>query len=262
MGVVVDPADYEKVAAELEATKALSEATRFDLMKKAFAHTAAYDAAISEYLTARETPEATPAHFPASSPPFTRRCRTSATARTRTRRAPSTARGSEPDEPTVAFARVLQGKELCYNNLLDLEAALAAVKEFAGPACVIIKHNTPCGVALGATVAEAFARARACDPVSAFGGIVALNRPVDDATALELSSLFLECVIAPAYADDARAGLAVKKNLRLLEAPAPRRRRGVVEAPPRGAARAALHPGRPPRHGPGPRAACAARTAR
>jgi phosphoribosylaminoimidazolecarboxamide formyltransferase/IMP cyclohydrolase len=127
--------------------------------------------------------------------------------------------GQEPEEPTVAFARVLQGKELSYNNLLDLEAALAAVKEFDVPACVIIKHNTPCGVALGATVAEAFARARACDPVSAFGGIVALNRPVDHAASLELSSLFLECVIAPSYSDDARAGLAVKKNLRLLEAP-------------------------------------------
>src|SRR5690606_18572638 len=102
-----------------------------------------------------------------------------------------------------AFAKVLQGKELSYNNLLDLEAALAAVKEHSSPACVIIKHNTPCGVALGANVAEAFVRARECDPVSAFGGIVALNRPVDYAASLELASLFLECVIAPAYADDA-----------------------------------------------------------
>ena len=106
----------------------------------------------------------------------------------------------EPEEPTVAFAQVLQGKELSYNNLLDLEAALAAVKEYEGTACVVIKHNTPSGVALAATPAEAFALARDCDPVSAFGGIVALNRPVDAAAAKELAGLFLECVIAPAYA--------------------------------------------------------------
>ena len=114
---------------------------------------------------------------------------------------------------------MLQGKELSYNNLLDLEAALAAVKEHDEVACVVIKHNTPCGVSLGKTPAEAFARARACDPVSAFGGIVALNRPVDAAAAKELTDLFLECVIAPGYDDAARAALAAKKNLRLLEAP-------------------------------------------
>jgi phosphoribosylaminoimidazolecarboxamide formyltransferase/IMP cyclohydrolase len=219
VGVIVDPADYDAVAAELESTKALSEATRFRLMKKAFAHTAAYDAAISEYLTARETPEAAPAKFP----------QTLAAVYTKVsdlrygenpHQAGAFYRGArEPQEPTIAFAKVLQGKELSYNNLVDLEAALAAVKEFDVPACVIIKHNTPCGVAVGATIAEAFVRAKACDPVSAFGGIVAVNRPVDHAASLELASLFLECVVAPAYADDARAGLAVKKNLRLLEAP-------------------------------------------
>jgi phosphoribosylaminoimidazolecarboxamide formyltransferase/IMP cyclohydrolase len=123
----------------------------------------------------------------------------------------------EPEEPSVAFAGVLQGKELSYNNLLDLEAALACVKEFDVTACVVIKHNTPSGVALGATPAEAFARARDCDPVSAFGGIVALNRPVDAPAARELAGLFLECVIAPAYAPEARAILGAKKNLRLLE---------------------------------------------
>jgi len=127
--------------------------------------------------------------------------------------------GREPEEPTVSFAQVLQGKELSYNNLLDLEAALACVKEYDDTACVVIKHNTPCGVAVGATPGEAFARARACDPVSAFGGIVAFNRPVDAAAAQELGSLFLECVIAPGYAPEARAALAAKKNLRLLENP-------------------------------------------
>jgi phosphoribosylaminoimidazolecarboxamide formyltransferase/IMP cyclohydrolase len=217
VGVVVDPADYEKVAAEVEATRALSDETRFHLMKKAFAHTAAYDAAISEYLTARETPASQPARFPATlAAVYTK------VSDLRYGENPHQAGAfyrsvREPDEPTVAFAKVLQGKELSYNNLLDLQAALAAVMEYDVPACVVIKHNTPCGVALGATVAEAFARARACDPVSAFGGIVALNRGVDAAAAAELTGLFLECVIAPAYDDAARAALAVKKNLRLLE---------------------------------------------
>jgi phosphoribosylaminoimidazolecarboxamide formyltransferase/IMP cyclohydrolase len=188
-------------------------------MKKAFAHTAAYDAAISEYLTARETPEAAPAKFPGTLAAVYTKVGDLRYGENPHQGGAFYRAGREPDEPTVAFARVLQGKELSYNNLLDLEAALAAVKEYETPACVIIKHNTPCGVALGATVAEAFARARACDPVSAFGGIVALNRPVDREVSLELSSLFLECVIAPSYDEAARAGLAVKKNLRLLEAP-------------------------------------------
>jgi phosphoribosylaminoimidazolecarboxamide formyltransferase/IMP cyclohydrolase len=219
VGVVVDPADYEKVAAELEATRALSAATRFYLMKKAFAHTAAYDAAISEYLTAREAPEAAPAHFPATlAAVYTKACDL------RYGENPHQAgafyrAAREPEEPSVAFAQVLQGKELSYNNLLDLQAALAGVMEFDETACVVIKHNTPCGVSTGRTAGEAFARARECDPVSAFGGIVALNRPVDEATASELTSLFLECVIAPGYDAAARAALAVKKNLRLLEAP-------------------------------------------
>ncbi len=219
VGVVVDPADYEKVAGELEASKALSDATRFYLMKKAFGHTAAYDAAISEYLTSRETPESPPAHFPATLAAVYAKVQDLRYGENPHQAGAFYRAGQEPQEPTVAFARVLQGKELSYNNLLDLEAALAAVKEHDVPACVIIKHNTPCGVAVGKTVAEAFTRARACDPVSAFGGIVALNRPVDSGASLELSTLFLECVIAPSYADDARRGLAVKKNLRLLEAP-------------------------------------------
>ncbi len=219
VGVVVDPADYEKVAAELEAAKALSDATRFYLMKKAFAHTAAYDAAISEYLTSREAPDAAPSHFPGVLGAVYAKVQDLRYGENPHQAGAFYRAAQEPEEPTVAFAKILQGKELSYNNLLDLEAALAAVKEHDVPACVIIKHNTPCGVALGKDVAEAFTRARACDPVSAFGGIVALNRPVDRQTSLELSSLFLECVIAPSYAEDARGGLAVKKNLRLLEAP-------------------------------------------
>ncbi len=219
VGIVVDPADYEKVAAEVEQTKALSDATRFYLMKKAFAHTASYDAAISEYLTARETPASEPARFPGTLGAVYTKAQDLRYGENPHQGGAFYRAGREPEEPTVAFARVFQGKELSYNNLLDLEAAIAALKEHDEPACVIIKHNTPCGVAAAPTVAEAFARARACDPVSAFGGIVALNRPVDAAAGKELTDLFLECVIAPAYDDAARAALAAKKNLRLLESP-------------------------------------------
>ncbi len=220
VGVVVDPADYERVAAEIESSGGgLSEATRFLLMKKAFAHTAAYDAAIAEYLSARAEPAAAPVRFPGTLAAVYEKAQDLRYGENPHQAGAFYRAGREPDEPTVAFARVLQGKELSYNNLLDLESALAAVKEFDGTACVIVKHNTPCGVALAKSPAEAFARARATDPVSAFGGIVALNRPVDEAAARGLTDLFLECVIAPAYDEAARAVLAVKKGLRLLEAP-------------------------------------------
>jgi phosphoribosylaminoimidazolecarboxamide formyltransferase/IMP cyclohydrolase len=219
VGVVVDPADYQRVAEELEASQALSGATRFDLMKKAFAHTAAYDAAISEYLTARQAVDAAPVHFPGTLGAVFTKVQDLRYGENPHQAGAFYRAGREPEEPTVAWASILQGKELSYNNLLDLEAALASLKEFDEIAAVIIKHNTPCGVSLGASLAEAFARARACDPVSAFGGIVALNRPVDEAAARELTDLFLECVIAPGYDAAARALLAAKKNLRLLEAP-------------------------------------------
>ncbi len=219
VGVVVDPADYDRVAGELEAAGALSEATRHHLMRKAFAHTAAYDAAIAEYLTARESPGAAPQRFPDALGAVYAKVQDLRYGENPHQAGAFYRAAREPEEPTVAFARVLQGKELSYNNLLDLEAALAAVKEFDDLACVVVKHNTPCGVARGATPGEAFALARACDPVSAFGGIVALNRPVDAAAAKELTDLFLECVIAPSYAPGAREALAAKKNVRLLEAP-------------------------------------------
>jgi phosphoribosylaminoimidazolecarboxamide formyltransferase/IMP cyclohydrolase len=219
VGVVVDPADYDRVAAEIEGSGGLSESTRFHLMKKAFAHTAAYDAAIAEYLTARAEPGAAPAHFPGTLALVAEKVQDLRYGENPHQAGAFYRAGSEPDEPTVAFARVLQGKELSYNNLLDLESALNAVKEFDQTACVVVKHNTACGVALAGTPAEAFARARACDPISAFGGIAALNRPVDAAAARELTDLFLECVIAPGYDEAARAALAAKKGLRVLEAP-------------------------------------------
>jgi phosphoribosylaminoimidazolecarboxamide formyltransferase/IMP cyclohydrolase len=219
VGVVVDPADYDRVAGEIEQSGALGEPTRFHLMKKAFAHTAAYDAAIAEYLSARGAPKAEPARFPQTLAVVATKALDLRYGENPHQAGAFYRAQQEPAEPTIAFADVLQGKELSYNNLLDLEAALAAVKEFDEVACVVIKHNTPCGVAVAATPGQAFARARACDPVSAFGGIVALNRPVDEAAAKELTDLFLECVVAPAYDERARALLAAKKNLRLLVSP-------------------------------------------
>jgi len=219
VGVVVDPADYDRVAGEIEQSGALGEPTRFHLMKKAFAHTAAYDAAIAEYLTARAAPDAEPKRFPQTIAVVATKVQDLRYGENPHQAGAFYRAGREPAEPTIAFADVLQGKELSYNNLLDLEAALAGVKEFDETACVVIKHNTPCGVAVAATPGEAFARARACDPVSAFGGIVALNRMVDEAAAKELTDLFLECVVAPGYDEKARALLAAKKNLRLLLSP-------------------------------------------
>ena len=219
VGVVVDPADYPRVAGEIEEAGALSDATRFYLMKKAFAHTASYDAAIAEYLTAREEPGASPTAFPGTLALVYEKVQDLRYGENPHQKGAFYRAPKEPLEPSVAYARVLQGKELSYNNLFDLESALNAVKEFDETACVVVKHNTPCGVALAATPALAFARARACDPVSAFGGIAALNRPVDAAAAKELTDLFLECVIAPGYDAEARELLSKKKGLRLLEAP-------------------------------------------
>jgi phosphoribosylaminoimidazolecarboxamide formyltransferase/IMP cyclohydrolase len=121
-----------------------------------------------------------------------------------------------PARPGVATARQLQGKELSYNNYNDTDAAFEAVAEFAEPACVVVKHANPCGVARGATPLEAYLKALACDPVSAFGGIVALNRPLDDATASEIAKLFVEVIVAPEATAGAQAIIAAKKNLRLL----------------------------------------------
>jgi len=219
VGVVVDPADYDRVLAELRDAGTLSQGTRLALMRKAFAHTAAYDAAISEYLgglaePGGEAPKAS--SFFAAIGVEGRGLRYGenphqAGAVYRTLPAPA--------EPSVVWSEVLGGKELSYNNLLDLESALACVKEFDEPTCVVIKHNNPCGVASAATPAEAFRIAREIDPVSAFGGIVALNRQVDRAAAEALKELFLECVIAPGYDDEAWEVLAEKKNLRLLANP-------------------------------------------
>ncbi|MFT3709164.1 MAG: bifunctional phosphoribosylaminoimidazolecarboxamide formyltransferase/IMP cyclohydrolase [Archangium sp.] len=212
--IVVDPEDYTSVLVEIESTSKVSEKTRRTLQRKAFAHTAAYDAAIAGYLCEQEN-EAFPDEL---SLPF-KKAQGLRYGENPHQRGAFYREHRAPAEPTVAFAEVLQGKELSYNNILDLDAALGLVLEFTQkPAAVVIKHNTPCGVAIDERLEQAYRRARAVDETSAFGGIIALNREVDDATAKALAETFLEAVIAPGYSNGAKEILGAKKNLRLLSA--------------------------------------------
>ncbi len=222
VAVVVDPADYPVLVGEMdENAGAVSAATRFRLARKAFAHTAGYDGTIANFLTALP-PDAGEQQAGAWPSPFPEVLTLQWVGGQVLRY------GENPHQqaafyraprvigPSVASAQVLQGKELSYNNLVDLDAALELACEFPRPAAAIIKHTNPCGAACADDVASAYAKARACDPTSAFGGVVAVNRPVDEAFARALGETFLECVIAPGFSDGARAELAKKKNLRLL----------------------------------------------
>lgn len=212
--VVVDPDDYPAVLAELEQQRSTSETTRRRLMRKAFAHTAAYDASISEYLSQQAKEP-----FPSELSLTFEKAQELRYGENPHQRAAFYRDRSASKGPTVAFSKVLQGKELSYNNLLDLDAALRLVLEFPDrPTAVVIKHNTPSGVAQGDSLEKAYRTARAIDEVSAFGGIVALNRPVTEEVAKALAETFLEAVIAPTYDARSREVLAAKKNLRLLEA--------------------------------------------
>jgi phosphoribosylaminoimidazolecarboxamide formyltransferase / IMP cyclohydrolase len=215
--VVVDPDDYGDLIAELDrAGGETSAATRFRLARKVFAHTAAYDGAIAAYLTSFDEPGGEVQPFPAVMTAQWRRERALRYGENPHQRAAFYVGGDAPPG-SLARAEVLQGKELSYNNLLDLDAALECVLDLEGPAAVVIKHNNPSGAATDpAGVAAAYRKARDTDPVSAFGGIVAVNRDVDAELARELSETFLECVIAPAFSDEARELLAKKQNLRLL----------------------------------------------
>ncbi len=209
--VVVDPSDYETVMAELVLQQGgATMATRRTLAAKAFARTAAYDAAIAGWFASQQG-ELFPARFTLSG-----------TLQQRMRY------GENPHQEAalyrdstgragVASARQIQGKELSYNNLADADAALELVAEFDRPAVAIIKHANPCGVAEADTLGPAYARALATDPVSAFGGIIAVNRELDAATAEEISKLFAEVIVAPSVSEEAQAVLAQKKNLRVLE---------------------------------------------
>lgn len=208
--VIVDAADYDQVLTELSADGDTTIETRRRLAAKVFRHTAAYDALISGYLTdlaGEAFPEQVTYTYELKQPlrygenPHQR-----------------AAFYSKPlgSDFSIAYASQLHGKELSYNNIQDANAAIQIVKEFDAPAAVAVKHMNPCGVGTAGTIAAAFNKAYEADPVSIFGGIIALNREVDAETAEQLSGIFLEIVIAPSFAEEAIAILTKKKNIRLL----------------------------------------------
>ncbi len=216
VGVVCDPADYARVLAEVRASGSIAAQTRAELAAKAFAHTAAYDAAISGYLSSRSADGSRSAFPQYLTLPF--------------ERAYGLRYGENPHQggafyvernaPAGSLARAESlgagGKELSFNNLVDAEAALDAVRELDRAGAVVVKHTNPCGVAVAEELATAYRQAREADALSAFGGIVALNREVDEATARLLAETFLECVIAPRFSAVALEVLRTKKNLRIL----------------------------------------------
>jgi phosphoribosylaminoimidazolecarboxamide formyltransferase/IMP cyclohydrolase len=218
VAVVVDPADYPAVLAELSTGDgAVSPERRFELAIKAFEYTARYDGAIANYL-GRRVPGQTPSAFPR-------------TLNLQYRKAQGMRYGENPHqaaafyreadftEACVATAHQIQGKALSFNNVADTDAALECVKTFEDrPACVIVKHANPCGVAVGGSILEAYERAYRTDPTSAFGGIIAFNEALDAATARTiLQRQFVEVIVAPVVAEDARPVLAEKNNVRVLE---------------------------------------------
>jgi phosphoribosylaminoimidazolecarboxamide formyltransferase/IMP cyclohydrolase len=200
--VVCDPADYEKVL-----SAPLSEELRLSLAKKVFSHTASYDAAIESYLGASSNPEKKTETL--ASGVLARELRYGEN--------PHQKASLYSMEETPSLAREpLQGKDLSFTNLLDADAVLAAVREFSVPACVAVKHTTPCGVGLGADLLAAYREAHDADPVSIFGGVVAINQEVDAALAREMHKIFLEVIVAPSFSEEARQILSTKKDLRLL----------------------------------------------
>jgi phosphoribosylaminoimidazolecarboxamide formyltransferase / IMP cyclohydrolase len=217
VAVVTSPSDYQAIADELaKSAGELSQQTKWRLAQKAFATTAAYDSAIAstlEQISPEKTQDAQAA-FPA-------------TLRLSFRKVMDLRYGENPHQKAamytdgssvgVANGRQLQGKELSYNNIVDLQAAWDLAQEFDETVCAIIKHTNPCGTATGKTLAEAYKRALECDPVSAFGGVIGVNRPIDGDAAEEMAKLFLEVIAAPGFTEEARAKFASKKNLRLLE---------------------------------------------
>src|SRR3954452_1638169 len=211
VAVVTDPADYDTVLGEIAAGGGIGLALRRRLARKAYALTAAYDSAISLWF----------AHDEGVTFPETLVGAASLVAQTRYGENPHQRAAlyrTGDGRPGVATARQIQGKELSYNNYADADAAYELVAEFAAPAVAIIKHANPCGAAIGASLREAWEKALACDPVSAFGGIVALNRKLDAATAEAIAKIFVEVVIAPEADPEARDILARKEALRLLVA--------------------------------------------
>jgi phosphoribosylaminoimidazolecarboxamide formyltransferase/IMP cyclohydrolase len=218
VAVVTDPADYAAILHEIQTTNgAVGAPMRFALAQKAFSHTAAYDGAISNYLTALGS-DGRRADFPRR---LNLNFELAQTLRYGENPHQNAAfyRDLEPATGSLARYTQLQGKELSYNNIADADAAWECVKSFTQAACVIVKHANPCGVAVAGNTLEAYRLAFATDPTSAFGGIIAFNRELDVETAQAVSGQFVEVLIAPAVAPAARALLAKKENLRLLEVP-------------------------------------------
>jgi len=222
--VVTDQGDFERVGGEIESAGETTLATRLELARKVFAMTSRYDGMITTELERLSAGSGRVAL--GVKPALPERVHFAL------RRQQELRYGENPHQAAalyvpagrapegLAAAKQLQGKELSYNNLVDLEAARSLAAEFKNPAAVIIKHNNPCGTAEQATLLEAYLKALACDPVSAFGGVLAFSRALDAATAAEVAKLFVECIAAPGFADRAKEILAAKKNLRLLELPA------------------------------------------
>ena len=221
--VVSDPADYGRVAAELEAQRDTSLGLRLELARKVFATTSRYDGLITMNLERLSLlGDKFEVHAKAALPERVHLA---------LRRKQELRYGENPHQSAalyvpagcppegLAAAKQLQGKELSYNNYVDLEAARSLVAEFDRPAAVIIKHNNPCGAAEQKTLLDAYTKAFACDPLSAFGGVLAFNHIVDAVTAEAVSKLFVECIVAPGFADRAQEIFAAKKNLRLLQLP-------------------------------------------
>jgi phosphoribosylaminoimidazolecarboxamide formyltransferase/IMP cyclohydrolase len=223
VAVLMDPADYADCLAEMkEQGGALSESTRFDLARKVFARTAAYDAAIAAHLSSVQLKGEEKEEFPGTLTLQWERVmelrygenphQKAAFYRESRQLLPSSG-----ERPSIADAEILQGKALSYNNILDLDAALACCIEHKAGTAVVVKHTNPCGVACDdKSIADAYRKARACDPTSSFGGIVAVNQEVDEKLASQLVETFLECVVAPSFSEKARSVLARKKNLRLV----------------------------------------------
>jgi phosphoribosylaminoimidazolecarboxamide formyltransferase/IMP cyclohydrolase len=215
VAVVSDPADYEVVLAEIAARGEVGEETRRRLAAKAFAHTAAYDAAISGYLSA--SPEGEPGAYPQFlTLPFERVYGLRYGENPHQSGAFYRDRNAAPGSLSRAESVGAGGKELSFNNLVDADAAFQAVREFDEPAAVVVKHTNPCGVATATDLASAYRAARDADSVSAFGCVVALNRDVDVDTAKVIAETFVECAVAPSFSREALDVLHTKKNLRLL----------------------------------------------
>ena len=219
--VVTDPADYTRVAHELETAKETSLEMRRELALKVFASTSRYDGMIATEL---ERLAVASGHLAlAEKPLLPERVHVALQKQQPLRYGENPHQAAALYVPAgrapfgLAAAKQLQGKELSYNNFVDLEAARSLAAEFQQPAAVIVKHNNPCGTAEQSTLCEAYLKALASDPVSAFGGVLAFNRAVDAATAEEVAKLFVECIAAPGFAEKAKSIFAAKKNLRLLE---------------------------------------------